>query len=87
MRWVCRLLKNLRNGVKKNMEVSNQEYKQRVDKGRRHKYFEAGDEDMVHLKNNRFPVGTYCKLKMKKFFPCKILKKLDSGNYFEVELP
>ena len=31
-------------------------------------------------------MGTYNKLKMKKFGPCKILTKHDSGNAYEVEL-
>ena len=41
---------------------------------------------MVNLKKGRFLVGTYSKMKMKKFGPFKILKKFDSGNAYKVEL-
>ena len=41
---------------------------------------------MVHLRKDYFLVGTYNKLKMKKFGPCKIVKRHDSGNVYEVEL-
>ena len=39
------------------------------------------------IKEECFPVGTYNKLKMKKFGPCKIVKMHDFGNAYEVELP
>ena len=39
------------------------------------------------MKKEHFLVGTYNKLKMKNFGPCKILKRHDFGNAYEVELP
>ena len=42
---------------------------------------------MVHLRRECFPVGTYNKLKMKKFRLCKIVKRHDFSNSYEVELP
>ena len=41
---------------------------------------------MVHLRKKHFLVGTYNKLKMKKFGPCKIVKRHGFGNAYEVEL-
>lgn len=52
----------------------------------RYKEFQISDEVMVRLRNERFRVSTYNKLKMKKFGPCKILKKHDTGNAYEVEM-
>ena len=52
-----------------------------------YKEFLVGDEAMVHSRKECFLVGTYNNLKMKKFGPCKIVKRHNFGNAYEVELP
>lgn len=81
------VMKSLHEEVKHKLEQSNKKYKDNANRSRRDKTFEVGDEVMVYLKKGRFPVGTYSKLKMKKFGSCKILRRFDSGNAHEVELP
>lgn len=80
-------MESLHKEVKLRIEQSNQKYKENANQSRRHNDFQVGDEVRVHLKKGRFPDGTYSKLQMKKFGPCKILKKFDSRNAYEVELP
>jgi hypothetical protein len=68
------------------LQNNSREYKHRVDHHRRKLQFEVGDQVLAHLRNERFPRGTYKKLKLKKIGPCKILRKFDEKDY-EIELP
>jgi hypothetical protein len=68
------------------LESSNCKYKHRVDQHRKELQFEVGDQVLAHLRKERFPSGTYNKLKMKKIGPCNILRKFDE-NAYEIEFP
>jgi hypothetical protein len=79
-------INKLHSKVKQRLQDSNREYKRRADQHRRQLQFEVGDLVLAHLRRERFPRGTYNKLKMKKIEPCRVLRRFGENSY-EIELP
>jgi len=69
-----------------NLEQANNKYKDAVNAKKRVKVFREGDLVMAHLRKNRFPTGTYGKLKSRKYGPFRDKRKIND-NACVVEFP
>jgi hypothetical protein len=72
--------------VRLNLEQANDKYKDAADSKRRAKLFQESDLVMAHLRKNRFPAGTYGKLKSRKYGLFRIKRKINDNAYV-VEIP
>ena len=68
------------------MLESNEKYKRSADSKRRNVTFDEGDLVYAVLTKDRFPMGTYNKLKARKIGPVKILNRINE-NAYQLELP
>ena len=72
--------------MRQKLKVSNAKYKEVANKKRREKIFNVKNLVLVYLWKERFPVGTYNKLKDKKYGPFQITKNINNNAYV-VALP
>ena len=67
--------------MKQKLEASNAKCKEAIDKKWREKIFSVGDLVLDYHRNERFLVGTYNKLKDRKYRSFQITKKINTNAY------
>ncbi|KAK9148013.1 hypothetical protein Scep_006770 [Stephania cephalantha] len=74
-------LQEIHQSVKDNLQKVADKYKQYTDRKKRHVEFEVGDFVWAVLTKDRFPVGDYNKLSVRKIGPVEVLEKINPNAY------
>ena len=67
--------------MRQKLEASNAKCKEAIDKKWREKILSVRDLVLVYHRNERFPIGTYNKLKDGKYRLFQITKKINNNAY------
>ena len=82
----ARCIHDLHNEIRKNIQVSNSQYKIHADTYWRHAEFQVGDYIMIQIRLERFPSRTVKKLQAHSANPFKVLKRM-GPNAYVIDLP
>ena len=83
---LAKQVQEVQANVKNKLEKANAKYKMLVDKHRRFKSFDVGDEVMVFISKTRMQ-GGHNKLQQRKYRPYQIVMKKINNNAYVVDLP
>ena len=78
---MANLIQAMQEEVRQKLEATNAKYKETADQKRRETIFNVRDLMLVYLRKERFPVGTYNKLKDKMYELFQITKMINNNTY------